>query len=200
MATIDSCKLLEFLRKKQLIELGSGLYSSVYSAPKSDRVIKVCRGPHDSWPDYVIWATKNGYAGTLAPKIYSMHFIENGYVATMERLNPIDTNNDLGIKADQDWHDYCRQRRTNTVSKNNAGLHDFITKIREVFSGSHGSCAVNGLDLHPANVMVRNDGSLVITDPVTKSEYTEKLPRRMRTLDIAWTRNAKFQSEKSIRH
>lgn len=199
MATIDSDKLLHFLRKKSLTQLGRGLFSTVLASAQSDRVVKICQGHHDSWPDYVIWATKMGYAGTLAPKVYSLHMLNRGYIAIMERLIPIGRGNETGIsyKCALAWGEYCWQRRTQ-VTPQFAELHNFIGKIADTFGGGQGCCGIADLDLHDRNIMCRNDGSLVITDPVTSSKHSENLPRRMRSFDIAWTRNTQFQSEKSL--
>src|SRR5258707_15634880 len=72
--------------------IGHGLYSSVYSIPNTlDKVIKV--GSLDEWPSYIQWATKNGHAGKFAPKVYSLKFHDEFYVAIMERL--VCTINDL---------------------------------------------------------------------------------------------------------
>jgi hypothetical protein len=72
------------LRARGYQLLGKGLYSNVFAAPKSDKVIKVA--DMDEWPRYILWATKNGYAGNFAPKVYSLKFHDGYYVATMERL------------------------------------------------------------------------------------------------------------------
>ncbi len=134
--------------------LGKGLYSNVFSIPNTDKVIKV--GGMDKWPTYIKWATENGHAGKFAPKVYSLKFHDEFYVAIMERL--VCT---VGELRDAEYHSNNPQVRIFlTMSYESCEAIDFHIYIMELqhrrWSG----------DLHEGNVMVRHDGQMVITDPV----------------------------------
>src|SRR6266436_6324281 len=72
------------LRAKGFETIGHGLYANVFAKPNSDKVVKVAA--LDNWPTYIKWATKKGYAGKFAPKVDSLKFYDDFYVAIMERL------------------------------------------------------------------------------------------------------------------
>jgi len=136
--------------------LGKGLFSNVFSIPKTDKVIKV--GRMDEWPTYIKWATENGHAGKFAPKVYSLKFYDTFYVAIMERL--VCT---VGEIQDQDGY-YTNSLQVQiyfTMSHEDCEASDFHSFVMELrhrrMSG----------DLHEGNVMVRHDGQLVITDPIS---------------------------------
>lgn len=141
--------------------LGSGLYSNVFAVPKSNKVIKVAE--MDRWPEYILWATQNGYAGTFAPKVESLKFRDGYYIAVMERLvcSISDIRREFGYRSQafhvrlysemEDW----RYEVTKTAP---CELLAFWRALR-----------AEGLanDTHDGNVMVRHDGQLVITDPAS---------------------------------
>lgn len=196
MATITSDKLRSFLRKRNFMELGCGLYSDVFAPPTSDRVIKICRN-QDPWPNYILWATKMGYAGTFAPKVYSLHIFDGGYAATMERLNKIELGmyrfTDPAIEAQfQAWDRfyYSAEPIPAEIETMRPGCTKFMAELREFRKDM-----CHAPDLHRGNVMQRHNGDLVMIDPV-QGETTHP-PKRMRTRDIAWVRNAQFANQKA---
>ena len=149
-------------------KLGGGLYSNVFAKPDSDRVVKIGRA--DCWPDYACWLIENGYSGTFGPKIYSLKFHGDFYVASMERL--VDTMNGLeqaynykGLANNDLWQLYlaitvwlCGVRDENVDVPQVPDFQEFIEKLDlEGFAN----------DFHGGNVMIRKDGSLVVTDPST---------------------------------
>src|SRR5438105_2456974 len=86
MSNTARAKLYDRLIKRGYQEIGSGYFSVVLAKPGSDKVIKICNTPDRSL-DFVIWAAKHGYAGSLAPRVYSYKQYEDGtYTAVMERL------------------------------------------------------------------------------------------------------------------
>jgi len=187
MATISSDKLLSFLRKHKFQELGSGLYSDVFAPAGSDRVIKVCRSC-DDWPKYIFWATKMGYAGTIAPKVHSFHFIEKDhrsfYAASMERLYPL-TEEARDLRKQALFRLYSGTRSPEALK-----IKAFIEELQTQFPMAD--------DLHDGNWMCRQDGSLVITDPLRASSSSkDDLPKRLRTRDIAMLRNAQFANQRA---
>jgi hypothetical protein len=132
--------------------LGSGLYSNVFSVPgKPDRAIKVAY--MDVWPEYIKWATENGHAGGFAPKVYSLKFYDDYYVAVMERLVCTIGNIRYDFKPAQ-------VRIFETLhNADKCEAVDLVEYVRTL--------AQNRLsdDLHNGNVMLRSDGSMVVTDP-----------------------------------
>jgi hypothetical protein len=164
---------IEYANKLQKLGfelVGKGLYANVFAIPNTDKVIKVAS--LDGWPEYIRWSTKNGYAGKFAPKVDSLKFYESFYVAVMERL--VDTMRgfeDYGRTSDQFklYKKVIQAWRWNKENGNdNEGateLVQFMEKLRE--AGMTG-------DLHDGNVMVRKDGQIVVTDPVSYSNSEER--------------------------
>lgn len=159
----------DHLRKHGYEKLGSGLYSSVWAKPDSDRVIKV-GGAYslDEWPHYVLWAISRGYAGKQAPKIYSFKLYnpadacEVFYVAVMERLQ----------KASRD-----------KISAMSSGGNYFNNKLPDEWVAFVGNFKkefdYGSYDIHENNWMQRGD-ELVLTDPLSTSSMAESLPKRYR--------------------
>lgn len=140
--------------------LGKGLYSRVYAIPNHpDKVIKVA--DRDGWLEYIRWATERGYAGKFAPKVFSLKFHNQDgfYVAIMERL--VDTVGQMRNSSTisdlfhtiTDW----KWRKKETDEKH-PDLHAFMRELDQ-------KQMIN--DLHDGNAMVRSDGQIVITDPLT---------------------------------
>lgn len=150
------------LRARGYQLIGSGLYSNVFATPKADKVVKV--GDMDEWPAYILWATKSGYAGTFAPKVFSLKFHDNYYVALMERL--VCTIAHIGGYGDQTARNSEQVQLYTTVIGNRDTSNeaiDFVAFVQDMRkAGHHG-------DLHDQNVMVRHDGQVVVTDPVSGS-------------------------------
>jgi hypothetical protein len=169
--TRDQEKYENKLRHLGYQRLGSGLYSNVFAKPHSDKAVKV--GSIDSWPDYAKWLIEKGYSGTFGPKIYSLKFYEDFYVASMERL--VDTVG--GMQADYDhisnppndlWQMFRALRKwLGSYSPDELPQNpDFQAFMRELDE--------EGLagDLHAGNVMIRKDGSLVVTDPSARHSHS----------------------------
>lgn len=158
-------KYESFLSKKGFRRIGSGAFSTVYAKPNKDRVLKVIR-TKDNWIDYTVWASKEGYAGLHAPKVYSYKDHGDFAVAVVERLEY-----DLGgyrrradagerVMAHLLW-DYGYERNVYAgyfANELAPGLPDFVSKIVKRFPGR--------LDLHGGNIMARIDGTYCVVDPV----------------------------------
>jgi len=142
-------------------QIGSGLYSNVFAFRGSDKVIKVA--DYDRWPEYILWSIKNGHAGKYAPKVFSLKFKEDFYVAVMERL--VCTIGDILRDSDQrvafcPQYTVWRQAAAYQVPDDNEiEADDFQAYIY--------CLKASGLknDLHEGNIMIRHDGQPVITDP-----------------------------------
>lgn len=179
-----------FLKKKGFVELGKGYYSTVLSHPKSDRVIKVMnKTEEDGWLSYIRWAAKEGYTGTHAPKVYSYKWIktkgnteQTGFgVAVMERLEK--TVGMCRRREDtrflREAFDYAMEGNslaTQLLEQRCPGMTRFGILLKEKFSGH--------LDMHGGNYMVRKDGTLVVTDPVSSMKQ-EKTTERLRSKDFS---------------
>lgn len=174
-------------------KLGSGAYSTVFVHDSDpDYVIKVSR-QMDDWPEYIRWATENGYAGTIAPKVVALKVYKGGYrrfyVAKVERLASVVANLDYdhpvrklqqtmrglidegsyGRGADKDSLDYAvyEAKRNWYAKRVSPKLVRFAEGLTETFG--------NSFDLHTNNWMVSDDGRLVLTDPLTDQGHTTDL-------------------------
>jgi hypothetical protein len=159
---MKKCEYENKLRARGYQLIGSGLYSNVFAAPNSDKVIKV--GDYDEWPSYIQWATQKGYAGTFAPKVFSLKFHDCYYVALMERL--VCTISQLyGSGSLEQSRLYSSVICNHDFSDAATDFIAFFQDMRK--AGHHG-------DLHNGNVMVRHDGQVVVTDPVAGGFSSEK--------------------------
>jgi|SRR5882724_4524028 len=143
------------LRAKGFEDIGKGVYANVFAKPNSDKVVKVAN--LDSWPTYIKWATENGYAGKFAPKVDSLKFHDDFYVATMERL--VGTMHDFYHRASSIHNELYHEITSWYVDESTSEATDlikFVTKLK--------AAKLTG-DWHFGNVMVRKDGQIVITDP-----------------------------------
>lgn len=148
------------LRQRGCSLIGHGLYSNVFSVPdKPDIVIKV--GYLDQWPDYIKWATDHGHTGKFAPKVYSLKFHDSYYVAIMERLvctigeikHP---ENDRYVFVPDQYFVFQNLHFADECTATD--LVEYVRALRQnQLSG----------DLHDGNVMIRSDGSMVVTDPAS---------------------------------
>jgi hypothetical protein len=139
--------------------IGKGLYSNVFSIPDTDKVVKVA--DMDRWPEYIHWATKNGYAGKFAPKVYSLKFKGDYYVAIMERLactiGETRLNYDEGHAKSSQYalYQHITSYRLDEPCEATE-LVEFVLELRKERLVS---------DLHDGNAMIRHDGQIVVTDP-----------------------------------
>lgn len=149
----------EYVSKLQALnfpEIGKGLYANVFAIPNTDKVMKVAS--IDAWPVYIKWASENGHMGKFAPKVDSLKFFNGFYVAVMERLagtmHDFERFSTGHYKAYREAvaHRWDRPKRPSR-------LGNYIQKLRD--AGLAG-------DLHPGNVMVRKNGQIVVTDPVSR--------------------------------
>lgn len=169
------------LEKRGFKKLGSGAYSSVYAKDGYDRVIKVTRYL-DNWIDYVAWASKNGYAGSFAPRVYSwkrfgfdpekpkkqqsMFYWErhsNGWsVAVVERMKEtLNADSQLAkdFKIIERIHDLAERSVLAELVMDEIipGVGNFFKKLHRAFRAN---------DVYGKNLMIRKDGTFCVTDPV----------------------------------
>jgi hypothetical protein len=136
--------------------LGDGLFSEVYG--KGPYAIKISCGA-DDWEQYVIWATKAGYAGTFAPRVYCVHRYQYGLIALMERLDCTvgavrETDNNLYHLVED--RRYCPRSATELYVRY-PGLEAFMTDV---------AAAGYENDTHTGNWMLQRAANrIVLTDP-----------------------------------
>ncbi len=126
-------------------------------------MIKV--GGCDEWPTYIKWAIQNGHSGKFAPKVYSLKFHDEFYVAIVERL--VCTINQM-IGEYHGAHRTDQARAYETVWNDDCEAVDLVAYIKDL---QH--VGLSG-DFHGGNFMIRSDGSIVVTDPVAASCTSDK--------------------------
>lgn len=163
---------IQALEKRGFKRLGSGAFSTVLGKDGHDRVVKVIRRP-DGWINYVHWAAQIGEAGHFAPKVFSYKKIKGRKkefaVAIMERLKYTleDTPEDHALKVLPNvmWRADKNEMAAKFVDVLSPGLMGFLKKMSE-----WKNIPINNFDFHDGNLMLREDGSLVIVDPVSRGE------------------------------
>lgn len=170
---------IERLQKRGFEPLGSGCYSTVLAKDGSDRVIKVTR-QMDNWIDYAIWAAKAGYAGGLAPKVYSWKRHGDWAVSIVERMEM------STYKAEYKVHDQALLMNLLHPAKCGSVMaklymEDLVPGSVEFFDQLHLQ-QLDG-DIGGGNVMLRKDGSLCVTDPCAGDMRTSE--KRFKTGDFS---------------
>lgn len=169
----DSEEFIHRLIKRGYRVLGAGCFSSVLVKGNSKRVVKVNRRP-DGWLDYVMWAAEKGHMGKNAPMVFSFKRFNEGtddefYVAVVERCAA--TVDDVHYKNPRVAETF--RHLTSAMYGRNGSERDAL-KADDMQPGSL-RFAIEfwldfkgpGLDLHAGNFMVRDDGTLVCTDPIS---------------------------------
>lgn len=161
--------------------LGSGCYATAWEHPDlPDRVIKVGRSTHDGWLGYAKWCVAN-QGKPMVPKIYELRRIEGvahvAYIAVIEKLQPLTMGHSVA--------NYQQRRAMNAYwDEQVEGLERFINNdlaeryvpdsraLEAAGRMLHAAFGPGGTDLHRGNVMMRDNGQLVITDPYIQSDGT----------------------------
>lgn len=157
---------IKALEKRGYENLGSGAFSTVLGKKGFDRVIKVIRKP-DGWIDYVVWAAKQGEAGKFAPKVFSYKKIKGKKadfsVAIVERLKYTvdETPRDHALKI---LPDLLYRAKDNPMAASFAdtlapGIQGFMNGMKKKFDEGR-------FDLHHGNLMLRENGTFVVADPI----------------------------------
>lgn len=151
-------KKLDEIGYKQY-KLGSGYYAQVYARPQDNYVVKIFR-PDEGYQTFLEYIRKNAnnpYVPKLKGKIIKL---PNGYsLVRIEKLKPIDEDlwSEISLAAerpnDKDLVD--------KVDKKYPGLVKFIQSLKWIANVDDRL----GYDLHPGNMMIRDDGTPVVTDP-----------------------------------
>lgn len=186
----DGHQFIHKLTDRGFRQIGAGAYSTVLAKPGSDKVIKVCR-QLDCWLDYVVWSARQGHAGKWAPRVYSFRRFNAGldsefYVAVVERMEATVSavqkqrqNTHMAWKHLRAFIEKKSDRDGLEAEKLAPGALRFGIDFRVEFGSA-------GNDLHSGNFMVRPDGTLVCTDPLTSEtgNSSSHAPSRMRHRDL----------------
>lgn len=164
------------LEKKGFVELGHGCFSTVMAKKDSDKVIKITRKP-DGWIDYCHWAAKEGFAGKFAPRVYSYKRFNNKApfeVSVVERMDKtfwdVEYKEDIYVVRDlARLVKHGNQKASSILEEMAPGFPRFIKGLGEKFDKS--------LDMHDGNIMLRKDGSICYTDPVSVYDYVPSFTR-----------------------
>lgn len=187
--------------------LGRGSFSVVMGKPNCTRVIKLCdRG--DAWPDYVYWASVNGFAGGLAPKVWSIeigeeqhhrYYNQAAYVAIVERLQPFCANTDDTKR--QAYYNLARllwDRGKYALDPTaRAGLDQYCPDWERFVTTF--PYHLGGRDFGGSNTMMRADGTFCVSDPLTSLEGKRSIPSRLRSSDLrSCTRDHDFVTSNHV--
>lgn len=142
-------------------KLGTGAFGSAYA--RKDHVIKVYDDP--GYHEFAKYARDHHHEDPHLPKIHSVQRIKGtSYgVVKMERLNPIAKG--MYSDRDSDKEDWMKGKNAGLITgvKEHPTMSKTIEKIRAHLNSKG---IEHSLDLHSGNIMKRDDGTPVLTDPV----------------------------------
>lgn len=190
---------VDALQAKGFHTLGSGAFSTVLAHPdNNDKVVKVIYRPQqDGWVDYAHWAGQKGYAGTFAPRVFSYKLVKSYSkekkeyywsspqdfgVAVMERLDKTLTQTEMNADG-RVLHPLFKHAMSESalavrmLDSVVPGLANFAKDLKKDFEDER-------FDLHDGNMMLRKDGSFVVTDPICHM-VSKIAHRRLKTSDFS---------------
>lgn len=162
--------------------IGSGAYATVYSIPKTDKVIKVVSEEDTEYYSFIKRLSKQKHPNPLLPTIYNVvRFKEPRkfwkMVVIMERLQDLtdlmseDAADELAgtveLMLRSAWENRKRKRSNKdfgvgvAMLYSDPKLHDYFKQAAVVIGDP------DSYDIHSGNIMVRNKSQLVLTDPVS---------------------------------
>jgi len=193
-------QLVTWLRANGFKKLGGGVFAAAYAKPGHNRVVKVSNRQDDCWIKFAQWAmskTNNTHLPKI-PWIKRYQGKRKGkvtefFITIIERLKPLTNQAILRITdpgvllglmyyADLDSNtEDSIDAAMSKISGRNVKVpdlyspripakyktHPFIKAITQI-NKLGGGCFS---DLHSGNLMVRNDGTIIITDPIA-GEFT----------------------------
>lgn len=191
-------ELISWLRSKGFRRLGGGVFSAAYGKPGHKRIVKISKREDKCWIQFANWAMRLT-ANPYIPNIYWFKPYkgtrkgkqETFFVTLIERLRPFTIGNikriddpvivaallryGYWVEGEQDELEdhldalgYGTSTRTVQRILKQYSNHKFVQTIKrfERFGGPECSS-----DIHSGNLMLRDDGTLVITDPLA-GEWT----------------------------
>ena len=175
-------QIFAWLESNGFAKLGSGNFARVYSKPNDDRIVKASTEQDACWLQFAAWAMKQTN-NPHVPKIHWIHqYSKKFFVTIIERLHPLDDEAISRIKdpgvlfglleftdiyIDEDLYDADAFAATIGEQRVKYKNHPFVTTIQQL-ENLPGNCIS---DFNAENLMVRRDGTIVITDPIVDDEY-----------------------------
>jgi hypothetical protein len=160
------------------LKLGSGLYAVVYAKPGSDVVYKFFDKNDEGYLryfNYVKQNQNNPHVPKIIGRLIRLDFSKrqstsgnesvNAYMLKLEKLEPLNLDNPKHLKTYQNIVALFNTIRINSsdstrfvqkMEKSSPQLVELVSDIDHMTSGY--------VDIHPGNVMVRKNGTPVITD------------------------------------
>lgn len=144
--------------------LGNGAFGAAVMGADPDIVIKVCaRVESDSYPVFAEWAADNSHPNLV--QIYHTYWNEDRtlFMAALERLNP-----SPAIYADDEFGDYLPALQYySECGVSDRGVPLRFRELRDLMRHVVLEFAEWGqLDMHGGNFLCREDGTVVLTDPI----------------------------------
>jgi hypothetical protein len=158
----------EMLKEKGWKMIGHGAFSNVYSKPNKNYVIKVNMEVDTGYQRFVDFCKKN--RNRYLPRIMDDKFFKSrGKIYHIYLIEKLDKFSDVSLKRaigdlgeDMEWNSIKTVLRDHSKDikklKKYPGLLDLIITLYK-FRGS------KDLDLNTENIMMRKNGTPVITDP-----------------------------------
>jgi hypothetical protein len=179
---LNALAFVHRLERRGYERLGDGLYSIVLAKPGSNKVVKVARCL-DDWPRYIAWASMRGELGNKAPLVTSLKVMRQSepdcwgnpahfYVAVMERLSATLTQHRAAAEGAASAEALKLYRAFLGCRTYPDGWQGYMDELRRTFAH---------LDLHGGNWMLRLDGSMVLTDPLSTSLSTPEEVARIKS-------------------
>lgn len=155
--------------------LGSGCYSTVYADPESEFHVIKCGGG-DAWANYAAYCIDNPDNDHL-PRISFLKVVNGRYVACIERLTTVGdyqgTPKGKGKKMIDAWIQalsfFDKEQSDEWVWSGMRDVHD-DPLYKTLFDINSTVGRTRDLS-YQYNMMVRTDGTLVITDPIADQKY-----------------------------
>ena len=163
------------LEKAGYEKLGQGVSGTVYAKPGEDSVLKLFQSWDNSYKLFVNFTLQHPNIHYPKFKGKMMKITDNYYAARMERLTPLSQEHAKMVKTMKDYitqriasgfreinpdEATWWQRDMEMVEAKQPGITEVCEELAKFIDESD-----SGLDLQPANVMLRGN-TLVITDPV----------------------------------
>lgn len=175
--------VINYLKEKNFKKIGSGFYSEVYSSPDENFVIKINKGNIDN--NYLYFVDFcNEYKSPHLPKLGKIKKYDNYYFLFIEKLQKINSN--IGIILDvlsmitRTTNLTNKEKFTEIVNDylgteyedyddmiNNIVFGDQLLDLCKTLQQLLINVGFNSTDeVHEDNIMMRKDGTLVLTDPL----------------------------------
>lgn len=156
--------------------LGGGCYGRVWRHPDGDVVIKQSHS-HDGTLAWVYWCKRMQDMGHMLPgmpKVHKLALTEQGWLAVMEYV-PHGCN--TLARGHAPYKVMAQGKESMFYLASVAPDHALYSTLEAFVKAFQHVGQEGGLDdLHPGNIMMREDGSLVVLDPSSEHIIADRLP------------------------